>query len=164
MIVACNLPKLLWPEMVNHRAYICNCSCTRALLGNMPEGAWMKKCSNVTHLQEFRVPVWILHEQQNISKLEPKSVKQIFVEFDDGPKAIKYYDMATHHVKMSCNYTFYSANPSIQFEGKKQSEPIGMESLTKKRIHPDKDGGHLSPRWSTRPMVEHNYASLQNPF
>jgi hypothetical protein len=114
MIVAHNLPKSLWPEMVNHGAYIHNCSYTQALPGNTPQGAWTKKHPNVAHLQEFGVPVWILCEQPNISKLEPKSVKQIFIGFEDGPKAIKYYDSATRHVKISHNYTFYLADTPIQ--------------------------------------------------
>jgi hypothetical protein len=93
--------------------------------------------------------MWILCKQPNISKLEPKSVKQFFVEFEDGPKAMKYYDSAIHHVKISHNYTFYSANTPVQFEEEKTSESIDMKSLTKKRKHPDEDGGHLSPRQST---------------
>ena len=85
MLVAYNLPKSLWPETVNHGAYICNHSYTWALPEKTPEGAWTKKHPNVVHLQEFGVPVWILWEQLNISKLEPKSEKQIFVGFEDRP-------------------------------------------------------------------------------
>jgi hypothetical protein len=130
----------------------------------MPQGAWTKKCPNVAHLQEFRAPMWILHEQLNISKLKPKSVRQIFVGFENRPKVIKYYDSAIHYVKISCNYTFYSADTPIQLEEEKKSKSIDTESLTKKRKRPDEDGGHLFPRQSTRPRVEHNYASLHDPF
>jgi len=79
MIIACNIPKSLWLEAINHGTYIHNRSYMRALPGSTPEGAWKNICPNVAHLQEFGIPVWIFREQINISKLEPKSVKQIFV-------------------------------------------------------------------------------------
>ncbi len=65
---------------------------TRALEGKTPEEAWTKTKPNVLHLKEFGCDVWILTEGQNLSKLEPKSKKFIFVGYLDGPKAIKYYD------------------------------------------------------------------------
>ena len=128
--------------------YICNRSYTQALLGNTPEGAWTKIHPNVSHLQEFRIPVWIFQEQPNISKLEPKSIKQIFVGFEDGPKAIKYYDTATHCVKFSHNYNFYTTNPPIQFEGEEEieSEQIGMKPLTRKRKCAMVENPDVSPR------------------
>jgi hypothetical protein len=110
--------------------------------------------------------VWIFREQSNISKLEPKSIKQIFVGFEDGPKAIKYYDTATHHVKTSRNYNFYTTNPPVQFEGEEEVEPeqIGMEPLTKKRKHPMDEDPDVSPRRSTRPRTQHDYAMLNDLF
>jgi len=67
---------------------------------------WTKHRPNVAHLQEFGIPVWVLDEQENWSKLDLKSIKQIFVGFEDGPKAIEYYNTRTHRVKMSRNYSF----------------------------------------------------------
>jgi len=122
MIIACELPKFIWPEAINHTTYIRNQSFTWALQGKTPIEAWTNKCPNIAHLQEFGIPVWILQEQQNVSKLEPKSFKQIFVGFEDGPKAIKYYDKNTHHIKTSRNYCF-SGSP-VQFEGEDEGEQI----------------------------------------
>jgi hypothetical protein len=141
----------------------------RVLPGNTPEGAWTKLRPNVAHLQEFGIPVWIFQEQSNISKLEPKSIKQIFVGFEDGPKAIKYCDTATHCVKTSCNYNFYTTNPPVQFEGEEEVEPeqIGMEPLTKKGKRPMDEDPDVSPRRSMRPRTQHDYstaATLNDPF
>jgi len=63
-----------------------------------PVEKWTKTRPNISHLQEFGILVWILWEELNISKLEPKSKQFIFVGFDDSPKAIKYYDETTHCV------------------------------------------------------------------
>lgn len=154
MIIAHNILKSLWLEVINHGGYIHNWLYTWAIKGNTPKGAWSNLCPNVAHLQEFRIPVWIFQEKQH-PKLEPKSVKQIFVGFEDDPKAIKYYDTATHCVKTSQNYIFNSTNPPVQFEGEEEmeEEQIGIEPVSKKRKHPIDENPDVSPKRSTRPRV-----------
>ena len=50
--------------------------------------------------------MWILNEALDQSKLNPKSDKHTFIGYQDGSKAIKYYDVCTCLVKISRNYTF----------------------------------------------------------
>ena len=56
----------------------------------MPLEAWCGCKLNVSHLQEFWSPVWILNEGQ-LTKLQPRSTKHTFVGF----VAIKYYDASS---------------------------------------------------------------------
>ena len=92
MLIARNVPTFLWPEAVMHTAYLRNRTHTWALDRSTLLKSWCGKRPNVSHLQEFGSPVWILTEGQNLSKLEPKSEQHIFVGFSDGPKAVRYYN------------------------------------------------------------------------
>jgi hypothetical protein len=57
---------------------------------------------NVSHLWEFRVPVWVLLQgQKQPRKMESKSRQQIFVGYDDGSKSVKYYNADTHKILTS---------------------------------------------------------------
>jgi hypothetical protein len=105
MIIAKGLPTRLWAEAVSHAAYIRNRAPTRALEGKTPHEAWTGEKPDITHLQEFGCPVYILDEGDR-SKLAPKSEKMIFVGFEDGPKAVRYYKPETQKVLVSRNYKF----------------------------------------------------------
>jgi transposase InsO family protein len=165
MLIAHNLPKTLWPEALNYAAYIRNQSYTRALEGKTPKEVWTKHRPNVAHLHEFGIPVWVIDERENRTKLEPKSIKQIFVGFEDGPKAIKYYDTHTHRVKTSRNYSFVKTPLQSQGEqkGEKETIPIADVQNDKKRKHPH-DDSEITPRRSNRPRTQHDYNLLNDPY
>ena len=119
MLIAWEVPTFLWPEAVVHATYLRNRTHTWVLDRSTP----LESCGqwpNVSHLQEFGSPVWVLIEGQNISKLEPKSEQHTFVGFADGPKAVRYYNKRTHQVCVSRNYHFpnleTSAHPSANCE------------------------------------------------
>ena len=167
MIIAHNVPKYIWPEAVNHAAYIRNRSYTRAIQGKTPIEAWTNIRPSVAHLQEFGIPIWILNEQQGLSKLDPKSSKHIFVGFEDGPKAVKYYDVQTHRVKTSRNYIFTQPPTQIQGEneGEQQADDAEQDiEIPKKRKRPLDDNPDIIPRRSTRPRIQPDYRILNDPF
>jgi hypothetical protein len=138
---------------------------------NTPKEVWTKNRPNVAHLQEFGIPVWVIDERENRPKLDPVSIQQIFVGFEDGPKAIKYYDTRTHRVKMSRNYAF--AKPPVQKQGEQMGgineETNEQETIpedvqnNKKRKHPS-DSPEIIPRKSTRPRTQHDYNLLNDPY
>src|SRR5438445_518357 len=104
MMIAQPIPAYLWPEAIMHTAYLRNHIHTWVLECATPHEKWLGKRPNVSHLQEFGAPVWIMTEGQNLSKLEPRSKEYIFMGFMDGPKAVRYYDMRTCLIKVSRNY------------------------------------------------------------
>jgi hypothetical protein len=46
--------------------------------------------------------------------MSPKSVKQIFVGFVDGPRAIKYYNTRTHQIRVLWSYKFLTNIAPVQ--------------------------------------------------
>ena len=56
-------------------------------------------------MREFGAPVWVLLEGQKIDrKMQPKSKWQVYVGFDDGAGAVKYYNAETCNVLTSRNF------------------------------------------------------------
>ena len=105
MIIANDLPEFLCEYAVLHATYLHNRSFTKHLPKSMPYEGWHNKRPNVSHLCEFGVPVWILLQGQKIDqKMQPKSKRRIYVGFDDGAGAIKYYNAETHNVLTSRNF------------------------------------------------------------
>ena len=109
MLTAAKLPEFLWEPAVQHAAYLRNLAFTRARPEITPYQAWHGTKPNVTHLREFGAPVWVLHQGPHIRrKMLPKSEHRAYIGYDDGSKAIKYYNAATRNILTSRNYKFLS--------------------------------------------------------
>jgi hypothetical protein len=115
MLAEKNLPKILWEFAVTHAAYIRNRSPTKALPnGITPHEAFTKEKPDVSHFQEFGAPVLIFREDvKTLSKLDNRAIKHTFCGHYDGAKAVRYYDINTHHVKISRSFQF--TDPYIKF-------------------------------------------------
>ena len=60
---------------------------------------------DVSHFQEFGTPVWILAEGPSTPrKMLPKALQKIFLGFDEGARAVKYYSKETCKVLTSRNF------------------------------------------------------------
>jgi hypothetical protein len=147
MLIAKQLPVFLWAEAVAHAAYIRNRCPTKALDGKTPYEAWHGRKPDVSHLREFGSKVWILIEGQK-SKLTAKAQEMMFVGFDEGSKAIRYYDKSSRTVKSSRNFAFNKEEPleelelktnvpGLQIEGEQSKSPeinVDSQSSTKETL------------------------------
>ncbi|SJL04874.1 uncharacterized protein ARMOST_08245 [Armillaria ostoyae] len=115
MLIARGLPSYLWEVAVEYAAYICNMAPTRALEKETPDEAWTREKPDVSHLREFGSDVWVLTEGKNLSKLEAKLKKYIFVGYLDGPKAIRYYDPQSCQIRVSRNFIFAEPSKTAEF-------------------------------------------------
>ena len=96
------LPEFLWEYAINHSSYLRNRTYTKSLNDKTSYEIWFQNKPNISHLQEFRAPVWVLLQgQKKPRKMETKSRQQTFVGYDDGSKSIKYYNVETHKVLIS---------------------------------------------------------------
>ena len=191
MTFSTQTPQFLWPEAVAHATYLRNRSHTRALESKTPLEAWCGCKPDVSHLQEFGSPVWILNEGQ-LTKLQPRSTKHTFVGFIDGPKAIRYYDASTRQVHVSCNFQFplsqtwpnTGATPPHEkpAQGEGESAPVGTENVPDETdttdIHPESNAegtkrkgtnarqgnDETSVRRSKRQKRTHDYRLLDDPW
>lgn len=115
MLIHKKLPLHLWAEAVRYAAYIRSRVATRALKDKTPIEAWTNQKSDISHLREFGTEVYILDEGDR-SKLDEKAKKHIFVGFEDGPKAIRYYNPSTGRIGVSRNAYFIEDAPTNKIE------------------------------------------------
>jgi hypothetical protein len=100
MMFACDdVPKELWPEAMHHATYIWNRAYMKAVPDKTPYKKWSGNCPDMSFIQEFGCPVWILNQELNPSKLDPKVRKFTFVGYEEGPNAIRYYDAVKKNSK-----------------------------------------------------------------
>lgn len=82
---------------------------TRNLKQEMPYEAWFGKKPNVAGLQEFGMAIWVLLQgQKETQKMLPKGTQQTYVRYEDGPKAIKYYNPESRKILTLRKYCFLS--------------------------------------------------------
>lgn len=80
-----DLPPDLWAEAVRHTVYIQNL--VSATSSVTPYKLWFGRKPDVSHLREWGCDVWVFVETKQ-DKLQPCANRQVFVGFEDGPKAI----------------------------------------------------------------------------
>ena len=96
MITAKELPEFLWEYAVLHAAYLRNRSYTKHLQNETPYQGWHDTKPDISHLREFGASVWVpLQGQKEQRKMLPKSKRQVYIRYDNGAKAVKYYNAAT---------------------------------------------------------------------
>ena len=79
MIFAHDLPNELWPEAMSHATYIRNRAYTHAVPNKTPYEKWSGKQPDISFVQEFGRPVWILNQGLNLLKLDAKVKQHTFV-------------------------------------------------------------------------------------
>jgi hypothetical protein len=104
MIHQNGLPYSLWREAVAYAMYLKNQSPTHAIKDHkVPDEVFWGKKPDISHLQEFGKTCWVLQQGGNLSKLDPKSCKFIFVGIADGMKGYRYYNTMTCQILTSRN-------------------------------------------------------------
>ena len=111
MHITTNLPVFLWEYAVAHTAYVQNQAYSSAIKVTTPYEHWYRQKPDVTHLQEFGAPVWILLQgQSKLLKIEPRSKHRALVGYDNSSRLVLYYNADTHKVLTLRNFQFL--NPS----------------------------------------------------
>jgi hypothetical protein len=74
----------------------------------------------------------------------PKSQRQAYIGYDEGSKAVKYYNAATRNILTSCNYRFLV--PSTD-------NPPEEIAIDPGEIAPPHEGETKNSTWSTDPII-----------
>ena len=180
MLSDSKLPEFLWEPAVAHAAYLRNLLYTKAKPHATPYQGWHGKRPDVSHLREFGAPVWVLLQGQSVQrKMLPKSQRRAYVGFDDGPKAVKYYNAATRNILLSRNFrVLVPAEPSppeelaidspmSQGESAPSCEGEEQEASTRsvKGSNKRKAEEEIDPREPRKPRkVRIDYRYLEKPF
>jgi len=186
MMLEHNIPYFLWPEAVTYACYLKNRSPTRALKELItPEEAFTGKKPDISMLQEFRVKCWVLQQDGQNSKLDPKSQEFIFVGLSDHSKAWRYWNPHSCQIQTSQNVIFEnqtheyhytipnpaSSNnvtdtlnpPSLEGEQEISKQILGSQSDSKFDLEPPKTPKKTTTNYSVQPPNAPSKSHIPKP-
>jgi hypothetical protein len=114
MLKAASLGKPFWIEAVNTACYVINRSPSTAIELKTPMEIWTGKPADYSRLHIFGSPVYVMYITQEVSKLDSKSRKYVFLGYADGVKGYRLWNPTAHKVVISRDVIFA--------EGKMQME------------------------------------------
>jgi hypothetical protein len=109
MLKAKGLPNWLWGEAVMTAVYILNRTPTRSVEGATPFELWFGKKHVVQHLHTFGCIAYVKSTRPNLSKLDDRGRKMIFIGYEQGTKAYRFYDPMLKSAHVSRDVVFDEA-------------------------------------------------------
>lgn len=106
MLLNAILPKTLWEEATRSAVYFLNRCCTRFLHLATPFTKLHGIIPNVSHLCTFGCTTYVFFPKIKRTKLDSKSLRTIFVGYDDQSKAFRCYDSVHKKIYISRNVRF----------------------------------------------------------
>jgi hypothetical protein len=101
MLKSKNMPKEFWAETVDCVVYLLN-RCKRSSLENVtPQEAWSGLKPTVSHLKVFDSVAYVHIPDQRHVKLDDKSLKLIFVGYDERSKSYIFFDPTNKKIHIS---------------------------------------------------------------
>ena len=109
MLKAKALPRYFWGEAVTTVVHVLNRAPTCALDGKTPFEAWHGKCPPVHYFRTFGCIGHVKNTRPHPKKLDDRSSPMIFVGYENGSKAWRFYDPSTGRVTISRDIVFNEA-------------------------------------------------------
>jgi hypothetical protein len=106
MLSGVELGKELWAEAVGTACYLVNRSPSSVLDDKTPQELWTIKKPSLTHLKVFGFDAYVHVPKKNMSKLDKKAKKCIFIGYKDGLKGYKIWNPKTKKLVYSRDVVF----------------------------------------------------------
>jgi hypothetical protein len=101
MLKSKNMPKVFWAEAVDYAVYLLNRYKTSSLENITPQKAWSDFKPSISHLKVFGSVAYAHIPDQKRMKLDDKSLKLIFIEYDEWSKSYKLFDPTNKKMHIS---------------------------------------------------------------
>jgi hypothetical protein len=106
MLKAMSMPSWFWGEAISTVVFILNQSLTQSVENKTSYEVWYGKKPAVHYLQTFGCVAHIKQGRKQLSKLEDRNIMVVFIGYEEGSKAWKFYDPDTKRVHVSRNAVF----------------------------------------------------------
>ncbi|KAL2237909.1 UNVERIFIED_CONTAM: Retrovirus-related Pol polyprotein from transposon TNT 1-94 [Sesamum indicum] len=105
MLISSGLPKSFWGETIVTVVHLINLSPSVPLSGKTPDFMWTGRKSDISYLRVFGCSAFV---HQNLDKLEPRSIKCVFIGYPDGIKGYRLWvrSKSSFKVLISRDVTF----------------------------------------------------------
>jgi hypothetical protein len=141
MLSGVGLGQELWVEAVGIACYLVNISPSSTLDDKTPQEAWTGKKPSPTHLKVFGYETYVHVPKENMSKLDKKAEKCIFIGYKYGLKGYKNWNPETKKVMYGQDGVFREMKDVCQT---KKFEPKDDESDSTKE-HESEEEDHHTP-------------------
>ncbi|KAK3876705.1 hypothetical protein Pcinc_018517 [Petrolisthes cinctipes] len=131
MLIDSGLPHRFWAEALSTACYLKNRSPARALKGKTPCQALMGKKPTVHHLRVLGCVCYAHVPKDERRKLDPKSVKCIFLGYGSEVKGYRLFDLEKKRILNSRDVTFDESH----YEFKKEKDVVQTETPTIEIMH-----------------------------
>ncbi|KAL2227396.1 UNVERIFIED_CONTAM: Retrovirus-related Pol polyprotein from transposon TNT 1-94 [Sesamum indicum] len=139
LLISSGLPKSFWGEAVLTAAHLINMSPSVPLLGKTPDFMWNGRIPDLSALRVFGCAAFVL---QDSDKLDPKSLKCVFIGYPEGTKGYRLWirSQPGFKVLISRNVTFNENEmPCLA-----KTQPIETEStFNKVNLEDNQEGEEL---------------------
>ena len=106
MLRTTGLPNSLWAESAKIACYIVNRSSSTAIKLKTRMEMWTGKSVDYSYLHAFWCHVYVMYNVQEITKLDLKSKRYIFLWYADGVKGYRLWDPTAHKIVISRDVIF----------------------------------------------------------
>lgn len=106
MLADCNLNNKFWAEAVNTAVYLYNRLPSSAIDWNIPEERWTGMPQSYKDLRVFGCAAYAYAKTAKLKKLDPRSVKCVFLGYCSDRKAFRLYSLETRRLVISRDVTF----------------------------------------------------------
>ena len=114
MLSGAGLGQEFWAEVVETTCYLTNRSPSSALEDKTPQEVWTGKKPSISHLRVFGCDAYVHVPKEKRTKLDSKSKKCIFIEYKDGLKGYKLWNLVTRKVVYSRDVMFKEVKDVIK--------------------------------------------------
>ncbi|KAG8473450.1 hypothetical protein CXB51_035780 [Gossypium anomalum] len=136
MLSNSNLPKSFWAEAASTACFLINRSPSVAIKKKTPQEVWSGNPANYFDLKIFGCPAYV---HVNNGKLEPRSIKCVFLGYKAGVKGYKLWCPENRKVVISRDVVFDETAmlPNLSLKDSSNKE-IKSRNRTKREIKPPK--------------------------
>jgi transposase InsO family protein len=106
MMKAMSMPSWFWGEAVLTAVFILNRSPTRSVEGRTPYEVWHDKKPSVDYFRTFGCVAHVKQGNKRLGKVEDRSTMMVFIGYEPGSKAWRFYNPVTRRVHVSRDAVF----------------------------------------------------------
>jgi transposase InsO family protein len=162
MMKAMSMPSWFWGEAVLTAVFILNRSPTQSVEGRTPYEVWHGKKPSIDYFRTFGCVAHVKQGNKRLSKLEDRSTMMVFIGYEPGSKAWRFYNQVTRRVYVSRDAVFEEDRAWSWNEDEiRDDEPFRVEYIAAGGAHPAAGDN----AWPDSPLVtpEQNSPAESSP-
>jgi transposase InsO family protein len=150
MMKAMSMLSWFWGEAVLTAVFILNRSPTQSIEGRTPYEVWHGKKPSVDYFRTFGYVAHVKQRNKRLGKLEDRSTMMVFIGYEPGSKAWRFYNPVTRRVHVSCDAVFEEDRAWSWNEDEiGDDEPFRVEYIAAGDAHPTAGDN----AWPDSPLV-----------